>query len=71
MRNARGQFLPLCGAEADDGRHVLSRAERAKGYATLMMRIALGRIPSRIASSIRSKIRRHFCAKAEQRRRSA
>jgi hypothetical protein len=71
MRDARGRFLPLSGQElADgsaDGRHVFSRADRRKGYAILIENIRLGRIPSRIASSIRSKIRAHYTSKSDKR----
>jgi hypothetical protein len=42
----------------DARRHLLTRAECKKGFAVLMELIAAGRVPSRVASAIRSKMRR-------------
>jgi hypothetical protein len=67
-RDKRGRWLPLGGVPADDGRHVLSRAERAKGFAVLQMRIRQGRIPSRVAAHVRRKIRAFYLDKADRKR---
>jgi hypothetical protein len=63
MRDAKsGRWLPGFNGE-DDGRHVFSKAERQKGFRVLCERVATGKLPSRVAASVRSKIRRFFVSK--------
>jgi hypothetical protein len=68
MRDDKRGFLPLNEEPADDGRHVLSKAECRKGFEIATRR---GRLPSRLQCWLRKKIRRHYSEKAEKRRRSA
>jgi hypothetical protein len=72
MRDSKGRFLPLSGEEKDEGardaRHVFSKADCRKGYAILLENIRLGRIPSRVASSIRKRIRGFYVGRAGRRK---
>ncbi len=59
-RDERGRFLPgydPASEEEDDGRHVLSREERRKGY---LVATRLAKMPSRLRSWLRKKIGRHY-----------
>ncbi len=59
-RDALGRFLPgfdPTDEAAFDGRHVLSRAERQKGYRIATQR---GRLPSRLQAWLRRKIMRRY-----------
>ena len=60
MRDAKGRFLP--GPDTD--RHILTRAERQKGY---LLATQFYRMPSRTRAWLRNKIRGYYLA----RRRSA
>jgi hypothetical protein len=63
MRDAKGRFLP----GPDPDRHILTRAERQKGYFYAMT----GKMASRVRAWLRKKIRRHYQDKAEARRQRA
>jgi hypothetical protein len=63
MRDAKGRFLP----GPDPDRHILTRAERQKGYFWAMN----GKMASRTRAWLRKKIRGYYQAKAETRRRRA
>ena len=54
-RDEKGRWLP--GRGEDDGRHVFSKMEMRKGFRVLCERVAQGKIPSRVAAHVRSKIR--------------
>lgn len=41
----------------DERRHLLTRENRQKGYRTLMQLVRTGKIPSRVAASIRRRMR--------------
>jgi hypothetical protein len=60
MRDAKGRFLP----GPDDDRHILTRAERQKGFFYAMN----GKMPSRTRAWLRKKIRGQYQAKAERKR---
>jgi hypothetical protein len=53
MRDAKGRFLP----SPDPDRHILSRAERQKGYEIATQ---LAKMPSRVRAWLRKKIRRYY-----------
>ena len=61
MRDARGRWLS--GRGEDDGRHVFSKAEMQKGFRVLCERVAQGKIPSRVAAHVRSKIRGFYVSR--------
>jgi hypothetical protein len=52
-RDELGRFLP----GPDPERHILSRAERQKGF---LVATRLAKMPSRIRAWLRGKIRRHY-----------
>jgi hypothetical protein len=62
-RDARGRFLP--GPDDGDGRHVLSRAEKQKGY---LVATQMTRMPSRLRAWLRKKIRNQYVAREAARR---
>jgi hypothetical protein len=53
MRDAKGRFLP----GPDPDRHVLSKAERQKGY---LLATRFYRMPSRVRAWLRNKIRSYY-----------
>jgi hypothetical protein len=63
MRDAKGRFV----RGPDPDRHILTRAERQKGYFYAMN----GKMASRVRAWLRKKIRGFYHAKAEARRRRA
>lgn len=56
MRDAKGRFLP----GPDPDRHLLTRAERQKGY---LLATRFYKMPSRTRAWLRSKIRRYYQAR--------
>ena len=68
MRDARGRFLPLHGAPADgsDGRHVLSRPEKRKGFRVFVENCRLGKVSSRVAAHVRLKLRAYYLNKSDK-----
>lgn len=55
-RDAKGRFLP--GPDGD--RHQFTRTEQRAGYARLMLLVRQGRLPSRVAASIRKRLTRYY-----------
>jgi hypothetical protein len=72
MRDEKVRFMRLTPRELDaggaqDGRHVFSTSERRKGFRVFVENCILGKIPSRVAASVRGRIRGHFMGKADKR----
>jgi hypothetical protein len=57
MRDSKGRFLP----GPDPDRHVFSKAEMRKGY---LLATQFYKIPSRVRSWLRSKIRGYYQGRA-------
>jgi hypothetical protein len=59
-RDARGRWLPNYDPESEDqldGRHLLTRHDRQKGYQAAAL---MGKLPSRLRAWLRSKIRFYY-----------